>query len=83
MTETNFQRPKFLERDFETLTESYGRFQAQPFERGYGVTVGNALRRILLSSITGAAITAAPHRTASSTSSRPSPASSRTSPTSS
>ena len=57
MTETNFQRPKFLECDFETLTGQYGRFQAQPFERGYGVTVGNALRRILLSSITGAAIT--------------------------
>jgi DNA-directed RNA polymerase subunit alpha len=58
MTEANFQRPKYLECDFETLTEKYGRFQAQPFERGYGVTVGNALRRILLSSITGAAITA-------------------------
>ena len=57
MTESIFQRPKFLECDFETLTERYGKFQAQPFERGYGVTVGNALRRILLSSITGAAIT--------------------------
>jgi DNA-directed RNA polymerase subunit alpha len=57
MTEPIFQRPKFLECDFETLTDRYGRFQAQPFERGYGVTVGNALRRILLSSITGAAIT--------------------------
>jgi DNA-directed RNA polymerase subunit alpha len=57
MTEPIFQRPKFLECDFETLTERYGKFVAQPFERGYGVTVGNALRRILLSSITGAAIT--------------------------
>ena len=57
MIETSFQRPKFLECDYETLTDQYGRFQAQPFERGYGVTVGNALRRILLSSITGAAIT--------------------------
>jgi len=57
MTEPNFQRPKYLECDFETLTDRYGKFQAQPFERGYGVTVGNALRRILLSSITGAAIT--------------------------
>ncbi len=57
MREANFQRPKFLEIDFETQTERYGRFMAQPFERGYGVTVGNALRRILLSSITGAAIT--------------------------
>jgi DNA-directed RNA polymerase subunit alpha len=56
--EKGFQRPKFLECDYETLTETYGRFSAQPFERGYGITVGNALRRILLSSITGAAITA-------------------------
>ena len=55
--ETEFQRPKYLECDYESLTERYGRFSAQPFERGYGITVGNALRRILLSSITGAAIT--------------------------
>jgi DNA-directed RNA polymerase subunit alpha len=58
MTETGFQRPKYLECDYETLTGKYGRFWAQPFERGYGVTVGNALRRILLSSIPGAAVTA-------------------------
>jgi len=58
MIETGFQRPKYLECDYDTLTGRYGRFWAQPFERGYGVTVGNALRRILLSSITGAAITA-------------------------
>jgi len=58
MSETSFQRPKYLECDYETLTDKYGRFSAQPFERGYGITVGNALRRILLSSITGAAITA-------------------------
>jgi len=56
--ETKFQRPKYLECDYDTLTDRYGRFWAQPFERGYGVTVGNALRRILLSSIQGAAITA-------------------------
>lgn len=56
--EISFQRPKLLECDFESLTDKYGRFQAQPFERGFGVTVGNALRRVLLSSITGAAITA-------------------------
>lgn len=55
--ETGFQRPKYLECDYETLTETYGLFSAQPFERGYGITVGNALRRILLSSITGAAVT--------------------------
>jgi DNA-directed RNA polymerase subunit alpha len=57
MTELGFQRPKYLECDYESLTDTYGRFSAQPFERGYAVTVGNALRRILLSSITGAAIT--------------------------
>lgn len=57
MTETGFQRPRYLECDYETLTEKYGKFTAQPFERGYGITIGNALRRILLSSITGAAIT--------------------------
>jgi len=57
MTETRFQRPRYLECDYETLTETYGRFIAQPFERGYGVTIGNALRRILLSSIPGAAVT--------------------------
>jgi DNA-directed RNA polymerase subunit alpha len=58
MTEIGFQRPKYLECDYDTLTSSYGRFTAQPFERGFGVTVGNALRRILLSSIKGAAVTA-------------------------
>ena len=57
MIETGFQRPKYLECDYETRTETYGKFSAQPFERGYGITIGNALRRILLSSITGAAIT--------------------------
>jgi len=57
MIEIGFQRPKYLECDYETLTNTYGRFTAQPFERGFGVTVGNALRRILLSSIKGAAIT--------------------------
>jgi DNA-directed RNA polymerase subunit alpha len=53
-----FQKPKRLEVDQETLTSTYGRFHAQPFERGFGTTVGNALRRALLSSIEGAAITA-------------------------
>jgi len=57
MIETGFQRPRFLECDYDTLKADYGRFTAQPFERGFGVTIGNALRRILLSSITGAAIT--------------------------
>jgi DNA-directed RNA polymerase subunit alpha len=53
-----FQKPKRLEVDPDTLTGTYGRFWAQPFERGFGATIGNALRRILLSSIEGAAMTA-------------------------
>ena len=53
-----FQRPKRLEFDAETLTERFGRFYAQPFERGFGTTIGNALRRVLLSAIEGAAVTA-------------------------
>ena len=53
-----FQKPKQLEFDAESLTTTYGRFWAQPYERGFGITVGNAVRRILLSSIEGAAITA-------------------------
>lgn len=55
---TGFQKPKRLACDFETLTDKYGRFYAQPFERGFGTTIGNSLRRALLSSIEGAAITA-------------------------
>jgi len=53
-----FQRPKRVEVDNESLTATYGRFTAQPFERGFATTIGNALRRCLLSSIEGAAITA-------------------------
>ncbi|MGZ4814400.1 MAG: DNA-directed RNA polymerase subunit alpha [Terriglobales bacterium] len=53
-----FQKPKRLATDTETLNDKYGRFWAQPFERGFGTTIGNALRRVLLSSIEGAAITA-------------------------
>jgi DNA-directed RNA polymerase subunit alpha len=53
-----FQRPKRLEFERETLTDRFGRFHAQPFERGFGTTIGNSLRRVLLSSIEGAAITA-------------------------
>src|SRR5687767_10407448 len=55
---TGFQMPRRLAADAETLTERYGRFSAQPFERGFGTTVGNSLRRALRSSIEGAAITA-------------------------
>jgi DNA-directed RNA polymerase subunit alpha len=53
-----FQKPKRLASEVETLTDRYGKFSAQPFERGFGTTIGNALRRVLLSSIEGAAITA-------------------------
>jgi DNA-directed RNA polymerase subunit alpha len=50
-------RPKRLEVEKETLTPFYGKFTAEPFERGLGITIGNSLRRILLSSLQGAAIT--------------------------
>ena len=53
----NVQIPKFLDYEKETLTPTYGKFIAEPFERGYGHTIGNSLRRILLSSISGAAVT--------------------------
>jgi DNA-directed RNA polymerase subunit alpha len=53
-----FQRPKRLDVDREGQTGRFGRFTAQPFERGWGTTIGNAMRRVLLSSIEGAAITA-------------------------
>ena len=52
----DFQIPTKTDVDKETLTATYGRFTAEPFERGYGTTVGNSLRRVLLSSLTGAAI---------------------------
>src|SRR5438034_10119940 len=52
----DFQIPTKTEVDKETLTATYGRFTAEPFERGFGTTVGNSLRRVLLSSLTGAAI---------------------------
>ncbi len=50
-------RPKKLEAEKETLTPFYGKFTAEPFERGFGITIGNSLRRILLSSLQGAALT--------------------------
>ena len=50
--------PKRLEVDEKSLTPTYGKFYGEPFERGYGTTVGNALRRVLLSSLQGAAIVA-------------------------
>lgn len=50
-------RPTRLQADQLTLTDTYGRFTAEPFERGFGNTIGNSLRRVLLSSIQGAAAT--------------------------
>jgi DNA-directed RNA polymerase subunit alpha len=53
----DFQIPRTLEVEKETLTSTYGKFFAEPFERGFGTTIGNSIRRILLSSISGAAVT--------------------------
>src|SRR5437016_498387 len=50
--------PQSLECDQETLTDTFGRFYAEPFEKGYGHTIGNSLRRILLSSLEGCAVAA-------------------------
>ena len=49
--------PARVDADTKTASETFGRFIAEPFERGFGTTVGNSLRRILLSSIEGAAVT--------------------------
>src|SRR5216110_778507 len=54
-----FEMPKTLGKDEGTATDTYAKFTAEPFEAGYGHTVGNSLRRVLLSSLEGAAITAA------------------------
>src|SRR5258707_3303573 len=51
-------RPKVLEVEKDTLTANYGKFSCEPLERGFGTTLGNSLRRVLLSSLQGAAITA-------------------------
>jgi DNA-directed RNA polymerase subunit alpha len=52
-----FQFPEHINFDSESLTNTYGKLYAEAFERGFGTTIGNALRRVLLSSIEGAAIT--------------------------
>src|SRR6266513_2417242 len=49
--------PSRVQRDEQVSTDTYGKFTAEPFERGFGTTVGNSLRRILLSSLEGAAVT--------------------------
>ncbi len=53
----DFEVPKKLVCEDNTLTDSYGKFIAEPFERGFGMTVGNGLRRVLISSLEGAAVT--------------------------
>lgn len=53
----NLQKPRRLNVDFDTLTTCFGKFWAEPLERGYGVTLGNALRRVIFSSIPGVAVT--------------------------
>ncbi len=53
-----FQLPEKIRFDEETLTDTYGKVIVEPLERGYGITIGNAMRRVLLSSLEGAAITA-------------------------
>jgi len=53
----DFEMPKRLDCDEATYTNTYGRFVAEPFERGYGATLGTSLRRILLSSIEGVSVT--------------------------
>ena len=77
-----FQKPKRLVANTETLTERFGQFTAQPFERGFGSTIGTGLRRVLLSSIEGAAITACASKVFR-TNSAPFRALSKTPPTSS
>jgi len=52
-----FEMPKKLTQDEKSYSQSYGKFAAEPFERGFGATIGNSLRRILISSIEGAAVT--------------------------
>ena len=53
----NFELPSSVSVDQETLTDSFGRFSIEPFEKGFGHTIGNGLRRVLLSSIEGTAVT--------------------------
>src|SRR4051794_33211733 len=50
-------RPRGIQIEQDTLTEFYGKFSCEPLERGYGITLGNSLRRVLLSSLMGSAIT--------------------------
>ncbi len=57
MSWTNFQMPDRIELDEQNYTNTFGRFFVYPLEKGFGVTIGNMFRRVLLSSLHGAAIT--------------------------
>jgi DNA-directed RNA polymerase subunit alpha len=57
MSVTYLKMPESIVLDESSYTNNYGKFVLQPLERGYGVTLGNSLRRVLLSSLSGAAIT--------------------------
>ena len=57
LVKKGFQLPQKIIFEEETLTDYYGKLVAEPLERGYGTTIGNSLRRVLLSSIEGAAVT--------------------------
>ncbi len=57
LSNKGFQLPENIVFDSDSLTDTYGKFNAEPFERGYGETIGNSLRRVLISSIEGTAVT--------------------------
>ena len=56
MSSLNFQMPDMIELDETSRSDTYGKFIVQPLERGYGTTIGNSMRRVLLASLQGAAI---------------------------
>ena len=58
MVGTNFQMPEKVQLDEASYSNTFGRFILQPLEKGFGVTIGNAFRRVLLSSLPGTAFTA-------------------------
>lgn len=58
MSQSNLRMPESVVLDESTYSDTFGRFYLEPLERGYGVTLGNSLRRVLLSSLQGSAITA-------------------------
>jgi DNA-directed RNA polymerase subunit alpha len=57
ITWRGIELPARVERDNRVSTDKYGRFFIEPFERGFGTTIGNSLRRVLLSSLEGSAVT--------------------------